>query len=80
MINDIEIINQISFIKRKNQAKITKLKILAKFKNHDFLLNSRNMEVWPGFFILKARLAFTKLKQAFLKTVILHYFNLKCHI
>ena len=54
-----EATNQTNFIKRKNQAKTTKSKILVKSKNHDFLLNSRNKEVGTGFFTPKARLAFT---------------------
>lgn len=33
-----------------------------------------------GFFILKTRLAFAKLRQIFIKATILHYFNLKCHM
>ena len=80
MIDNIEIINQISSIKRKNEAISTKSKILIKPKNHDFPLNSRNMDIKPSFFIFKARLAFTKLRQAFLKALILYYFDSECYI
>ena len=80
MVDSNKITNQINFTKGKNQAKITKSKILVKSKNYDFPLNFRNMEVRPGFFIFKARLAFTKLKQIFIEALILHYFDSKCHI
>ena len=33
-----------------------------------------------GFFIPEARLAFTQLRQAFVKAPIFYYFNLKCYI
>lgn len=33
-----------------------------------------------GFFIFGVRLAFVKLKQAFIKTLIFHYFDLECYI
>ena len=36
--------------------------------------------VRSDFFTLRARLAFIKLKQAFVKTSILNYFNPECHI
>ena len=62
IVDDNKVTNQINNIKRKNQAKITKSKILIKFKNHDFLLNSRNIKAGPGFFIFKARLTFIKLR------------------
>ena len=61
-VDSSEITNQISSIKRKNQPKTTKFKILIKFKNHDFSSNSENMKAEPGFFISKARLSFIKLK------------------
>ena len=57
-----EVINQISTIKRINQAKTTKSKILVNFKNCDFPPNFRNMEVRLGFLTPKARLAFTQLE------------------
>ena len=67
-------------MKRKNQAKTTKSKILVKSKNHDFLPNSRNKKAGIGFFTPKARLTFTLLKQMFVKTPILHHFDSKFHI
>ena len=48
-------------IKRKNQAKTTKFKILVKFKNHDFP-NSRNEKAGTGFFTPKTWLTFTQLR------------------
>ena len=66
-------------IKRKNQAKTTKSKFLIKSKNHDFP-KSRTEEVGMGFLTPKARLAFTQLRQAFVKAPVLHHFNLKSHI
>ena len=54
-----ETTNQSNSIK-KNQAKITKSKILVKSKNHDVSLNSRNRKAETGFFTSKARLAFTQ--------------------
>ena len=33
-----------------------------------------------GFLNLEARLAFTKLKQRFIKALVLYYFDLECHI
>ena len=45
-------------IKRKNQAKIIKSKILVKSKNHDFL-KFRTKKVGTCFFISEAKLAFT---------------------
>ena len=80
MINDSKVTNQINFIKRKYQAKITKSKILVKSKNHDFFPNFRNIEVGPGFFTSKAKLIFTMLKQIFVKTSILHHFDLEYYI
>ena len=53
---------------------------MIKSKNHDFSSNSKNMEVKPSFFTFKARLAFTKLRQIFVKALIFYYFNPKCHI
>ena len=72
--------NQANFTKRKNQAKTTKFKILVKSKNHDFPPNSRNKKVGTGFFTPKARLAFSQLKQAFVKAPIFHHFDLESHI
>ena len=65
--------------KRKNQAKTTKFKILIKSKNHDFP-KSRTEKVGTGFFTPKARLAFTQLRQVFIKALILHHFNPESHI
>ena len=66
--------------KGKNQAKMTKFKILVKSKSHDIPLNSRNREAGMGFLILKARLAFIQLRQPFVKAPILHYFDPENHI
>ena len=65
--------------KRKNQAKTTKSKILVKSKNHDFP-KSRSEEAGTGFLIPKARLAFTQLRQAFVKAPILQHCDSKSHI
>ena len=59
---------------------MTKFKILLKFKNHDFSPNSRNIKAGSGFLTPKAKLAFIKLRQMFVKTLIFHYFNSECHI
>lgn len=80
IVGNSEVIHQISFIKGKNQVKITKSKIIIKIKNYNFLPNSKNIKTKPDFFILKARLVFTKLKQIFIETSNLHYFDLKYHI
>ena len=69
----------INLTKGKNQAKTTKSKILVKFKNHDFP-NSRTKEAGTGFFTSETRLAFIQLKQAFVKALILYYFDLESHI
>ena len=66
--------------KGKNQAKMTKSKILVKSKNPDFPPNSRNKEAGTGFLTSEARLAFIQLRQAFVKVPILHYFDLESHI
>ena len=65
--------------KGKNPAKTTKSKILVKSKNHDFP-KSRPEEAGTGFFTPKARLAFTRLRQAFVKAPIFYYFNPENHI
>ena len=65
--------------KGKNQAKMTKSKILVKFKNHDFAM-SKTEEARSGFFIPEAKLAFTQLRQAFIEATIFHHFNLESHI
>ena len=80
VVSSNEVTNQISFTKRKNQAKTTKFEILVKFKNRDFSLNSRNIEAGLDFLTPKARLVFIKLQQAFIKASILHYFNPECLI
>ena len=66
--------------KGKNQAKTTKSKILVKSKSHNFPPNSRNRKAGTGFFTPKARLAFTQLRQAFVKVPILHHFDPESHI
>ena len=65
--------------KRRNQAKMTKSKILVKSKNHDFL-KSRTEEAGTGFLTPEARLAFTQLRQAFVEAPILHHFDPESHI
>ena len=65
--------------KRKNQAKTTKSKILVKSKNHDFP-KSRPEEAGTGFLTPEARLAFTRLRQAFVEAPILHHFDPESHI
>ena len=75
-----EITNQINLIKRKNQAKKTKFKILVKSKNRDFPPNFKNMEARSGFLIPETRLVFTQLKQAFIETLILQHFDAEYHI
>ena len=63
----------------KNQAKMTKSKILVKFKNHDFS-KSKTEKAKRDFFTPKARLAFTQLKQAFVEAPIFYYFDPESHI
>lgn len=53
---------------------------MAKPKNYDFFPNFRNMKIEPGFLTFRARLAFAKLVQTFVKALILYYFNLKYYI
>ena len=53
---------------------------MIKFKNRNFPFNSRNIKARLGFLISKAKLAFIKLRQAFVKAPILHYFDPKCYI
>ena len=65
--------------KGKNLAKTTKSKILVKSKNHDFP-KSRPEEAGTGFLIPEAKLAFTRLRQAFVEAPILHHFNPESHI
>ena len=65
--------------KGKNQAKMTKSKILVKSKNHDFL-KSRTEEVRMGFITSEARLAFTQLRQAFIKAPIFYHLNPESYI
>lgn len=50
---------------------------LAKSKKSEF---AKANFFGSTFFTTKAKLAFTQLKQAFTKTFILYYFDLKCHI
>ena len=65
--------------KRKNPVKTTKSKILLKSKNHDFP-KSKPEEAGTSFFTPKTRLAFTQLRQAFVKASILHHFDLESYI
>ena len=65
--------------KRKNPVKTTKSKILVKSKNHDFP-KSRPEEAGTGFLTPEARLAFTQLRQAFVKAPILHHFDPESNI
>ena len=53
---------------------------MVKSKNHDFFLNSRNIEARLRFFTSAARLAFTKLRQVFLEVLILYHFDPEYHI
>ena len=80
VVSGDEVTNQTNSIKRKNQVKTIKSKILVKSKNHDFPPNSRNKEAGTGFFTPEARLAFTQLRQAFIEALILHHFDPKRHI
>ena len=41
---------------------------------------SKNLNGATGYLTPKARLAFTKLRKAFTKTLILRHFDAKCHI
>ena len=44
------------------------------------LLTSKNSNKATGYLIPKARLAFTQLRKAFIKALILQHFDPKCHI
>ena len=65
--------------KRKIPVKTTKFKILVKSKNHNFP-KSRPEEIKTGFLTLKAKLAFTQLRQMFVEAPILHHFDPESHI
>ena len=65
--------------KGKNPVKTTKSKILVKSKNHDFP-KSRPEKAGTGFLTPEARLAFTRLRQAFVEAPILHHFDPESHI
>ena len=67
-------------IKGNNHSKMTKSKILVKSKNHHFPFKSRIKEAKIGFFTPKARLAFTQLRQIFVKASILYHFNAESYI
>ena len=56
---------------RKKDQKLSKSKKSSK---------SKKAIKFSDFFTSKAKLAFTKLRQAFVKAPILYYVNLKCHI
>lgn len=66
------------------KEKIKQKRLSSKFwkspKIMIFFLNSRNIEAGLGFFTSAARLAFTKLRQVFVKAPILHHFDPKYHI
>ena len=49
-------------------------------KNYGFSLNSRNIDTRSDFFIPKAWLTFTNLKQMFVKAPIFYYFYQKYYI
>ena len=66
-------------IKGKNQAKMTKSKILIKSKNYDFP-KSKTEEVGTSFLTPKTRLIFIQLRQAFVEAPILNHFDLESHI
>ena len=65
--------------KKKNLMKTTKSKIFVKSKNHDFP-KSKPEKAGNDFLTSEAKLAFTQLKQAFVKAPILYYFDLKSHL
>ena len=52
---------------------------MVKSKNYDFP-KFRTKKAVTGFLTPKARLAFTQLRQVFVKAPILHYFDPKSHI
>ena len=80
IVDSGKVINQTGSTKRKNQAKISKSKILVKSQNHDISLNSRNRKAGMGFFTPETRLTFTQLMPAFVKALIFYHFNQKNHI
>ena len=59
---------------------MAKFKNLVRLKNHDFFHNFKNINIKPGFFTLKTRLAFIKLKQIFVKAPIFFYFDPEYYI
>ena len=65
--------------KRKNLVKTTKSKIWVKSKKHNFP-KFRPEKAGTGFLTPKTRLAFTQLRQVFVKAPILHHFNSESHI
>lgn len=78
-ISEVSVVDNISMVDKagvfdKVNIRSFWLKI-AIFKNIIWLKESKTR-----FFTLGARLAFIKLRQAIIKTLILHYFDLKCHI
>ena len=69
------------YLPKSKKMKMTKSKNLAKLKNLTNLLKIISINIGTiGFLISKARIAFTQLRQAFIKVLILQYFDLKCHI
>ena len=79
MIGGSKATNQANTTKGKKQVKTTKSKILLKSKIHNFFHNSRNKKGKTSFFTPKARLAFTQLRQAFVKAPILYHFDPKSY-
>ena len=53
---------------------------ISKSKNLFKKLSKSKKIVRSDFLILRARLIFTKLRKTFVKALILHHFDLKCHI
>lgn len=68
--------NRAKYSNGKNR-KMAKSEILIRPKIHDFSSKSKNTELQISgldFFILKAKLVFPKLRQAFIEVSILHHF------
>lgn len=49
-------------------------------KNTNLSISIKKMSSEAGFFTLKASLAFANLRKAFIKILILYYFDLECYI
>ena len=76
MVSSNEVTNQKSSIKKL--SKTAKSKNLVQPENQDLSLNSKK-RTGLEFFIPRARLTFIKLRQVFIKALIVYYFNLECH-